>query len=140
VAHTDASVRLEAQHDLGLAYTDRRRLTQSLVNAVLNARTLAGSGKIVVRAARRGEQLHFEVQVLGVVLQPAQLAHALDPLSAVHSPTLRLGSGLALVVTRKLLSLLGGAFEVRNAADGAVFVLTAAAALPDQPATTSAAA
>jgi signal transduction histidine kinase len=126
-------VRFEAPHENGLAQNHRRPQSQCLLNAVLNPRSLAGSGNVIVRASRHSEQLRFEVQVVGVVLQPDQLAHALDPLSGAHRPSLRLGSGLALAVTRKLLSLLGGALEVRNAADGAMFVLTAAAVLPDRP-------
>jgi signal transduction histidine kinase len=126
--------RLETLGDLGVAHTDRRRLNQCLANALLNARCLSPEGLVVLRASRSNDVMRFEVQAAGASLTPEQLAHALDPLSGAHRASSRLaGSGLALVVTRKLLSILGGAFEVRSNAEGATFVLNAAAVLPAAP-------
>ena len=124
----DANLRTRATGDLGTAYTDRRRLTQSLVNAVQAARQLAPDGRILLSAARFGQTLRFEIQAQGAKLDAENAAPSDSPLMAGEA----LGhGGLAIAVTHKLMRLLGGALEVNSGPQGVSFVLTATATLQD---------
>lgn len=125
---------VEVRGDLGVAYTDRRRLRQCLTNILTNACRLAEGGEVRLIARRErlasGDVLRFLIHDDGAPITAAQLARAFEPFAELD-PALskRLGgAGLGLTITRKVLTLLGGGLDAHSLGDaGRSFVLTAPA-------------
>ena len=129
-----------AQKNLGLAYemeagcpercvSDPTRLRQVIANLVSNAVkfTAAGDVRVVVRA--QGEQLHFAVHDSGIGIPEESRSRLFQAFSQVDASTTRRygGSGLGLIICKRLAALLGGAIEVESEAGrGSVFRFTIA--------------
>ena len=94
-------------------WTDPTRLRQILINLLGNAVkfTEAGVIRLIVRyVAGESPVLRFDVVDMGVGMTPAQVARLFQPFTqADGSMTRRFGgTGLGLVISRKLAQLLGG--------------------------------
>jgi signal transduction histidine kinase/CheY-like chemotaxis protein len=112
--------------------SDPTRLKQILLNLVSNAIkfTEAGSVRIVVRC-NEPESAHPELRVdvadTGIGMTPEQARRVFAPFSQGDSSTTRRfgGSGLGLVISRRLANLLGGDITVESMPmHGSVFQLT----------------
>lgn len=123
---------VEMVGDLGGAYTDRRRLHKCVMSVIACLRDLSPHAPVIVKASRFDNVLRFEVTAEGVTLSPDMLASAQRPFNSHASISRAIGGSLGIAVTQRLLKLLGGGLEARNSMLGAVFVLTAHAALPEQ--------
>ena len=114
-------------------HTDPTRLRQILVNLVGNAIkfTKSGSIKLVVKmqeAAAHGNPLiEFHVTDSGIGVSPEQLAKLFEPFSQADASTTRLfgGTGLGLVISKRLARVLGGELTVRSElGQGSTFSVT----------------
>ena len=112
---------------------DPTRLRQALLNYLGNAVKFTEHGSIDLRVRlleRQGDHLllRFAVSDTGVGLAPEQIARLFQPFEQADSSTTRRhgGTGLGLVVTRRLAELMGGEAGVSSTPDvGSTFWFTA---------------
>ena len=100
--------------------TDPTRLRQILVNLVGNAIkfTETGSVEVAVRLEEFSSHsvLRFEVTDTGIGMAPEQIARLFQPFAQADASTTRKfgGSGLGLVICRRLANMLGGDISVES--------------------------
>jgi CheY-like chemotaxis protein/anti-sigma regulatory factor (Ser/Thr protein kinase) len=104
---------------------DRRRLKQVLSNLASNAvkyNRERGEVVLTLRPAADGRRV-LEVRDTGRGFTPAQLAQLYQPFTRfVRDDEVQEGTGIGLVITRRLVELMGGRLEVQSAPDqGSVF-------------------
>jgi len=94
---------------------DPTRLRQALLNYVANAIKFTAAGSVTLRcipegANEAGEMLRFEVVDTGPGLQPAVIERLFAPFEQADNSATRSfgGTGLGLVITRRLAQLMGG--------------------------------
>ncbi|HET7793850.1 MAG TPA: ATP-binding protein [Rhizobacter sp.] len=121
---------------------DPMRLEQILLNFLSNAIKFSERGDIhvharAVPAADNTVMLHVEVQDHGIGISPEQQARLFQPFSQADDSTSRRygGTGLGLVIAKRLAGLMGGNIGVRSAPGaGSTFWMTARlATVPDEP-------
>ncbi len=122
--------------DLGHIRSDHGKLRQCLLNLASNACKFTENGEIAIGVKRvdiAGEPaMEFAVRDNGIGLSAAQLARLFQPFTQADGSTTRRygGTGLGLVITRRLAQLMGGDVSVVSTpGEGSVFTLTVAAAL-----------
>ncbi len=101
---------------------DAGRVRQVLLNLLSNAVKFTHEGEVVVRVtgrALRGREAELEVRVsdTGIGIPPERLHRLFQPFSQVDSSTTRQygGTGLGLVVSKRLCELMGGTIGVDSA-------------------------
>jgi PAS domain S-box-containing protein len=112
---------------------DPLRLEQILLNFLSNAIKFSEHGEIrmrarVARSASDAVMLHVEVQDHGIGISPEQQARLFQPFSQADDSTSRRygGTGLGLVIAKRLAHLMGGNVGVRSAPGvGSTFWMTA---------------
>lgn len=114
---------------------DPHRLRQILLNFLSNAVKFTSAGQVVVEVEKlaggeRGVQLCFSVHDSGVGVDQATIDRLFRPFSQGDTSSRRQygGSGLGLVICRKLAEMMGGEAGYRGAAfphGGATFYFTA---------------
>ncbi|MCE1170461.1 MAG: response regulator [Azovibrio sp.] len=112
---------------------DVMRLRQGLLNYASNAIKFTQAGSICLRARllqTRGEQLlvRFEVADTGIGLAPEQMGRLFQAFEQADASTTRKygGTGLGLVITRRLAELMGGEAGVESTLGvGSTFWFTA---------------
>ncbi|MDE2440556.1 MAG: response regulator [Betaproteobacteria bacterium] len=112
---------------------DRTRLSQALLNYVSNAIKFTESGSIMLRASvleedERSLMVRFEVQDSGVGIAGDVLPRLFRPFEQADNSTTRQygGTGLGLVITQRLVELMGGQAGVESKpGEGSTFWLTA---------------
>ena len=94
---------------------DPTRLQQALLNYAANAVRFTSSGQVVVRVRTAAETatrlcLHVEVEDTGIGIDAATLARLFSAFEQADNTSTRAhgGTGLGLVITRKLAQLMGG--------------------------------
>jgi len=122
--------------------SDPVRLRQILVNLVGNALkfTAHGGVEVVVRhqentSPQQGPQMVFEVRDTGIGLTQEQIDRLFQPFTQADSSTTREfgGTGLGLVICRKLVEALGGDIHITSRpGEGSTFTV-AVAATPAAP-------
>ena len=131
-----------AEKQLGLAYqidagcpdrltSDPTRLRQVLANLVSNAVKFTSTGDIQVLVHREADTLCFAVRDSGIGIPEEAQARLFQPFSQVDASTTRRygGTGLGLVICKRLVELLGGSIEVESEPGrGSVFRFTIALA------------
>jgi len=114
---------------------DPGRLRQALVNLVGNALKFTDRGQVTLRVREEGEQaepgsqvLRFEVRDTGIGIAPDALARLFQPFAQADGSTTRRfgGTGLGLVISKRLVELMGGQLGVMSEpGEGSVFWFTA---------------
>ncbi|MDX2097925.1 MAG: ATP-binding protein [Leptolyngbyaceae cyanobacterium bins.59] len=113
---------LEIEESLEYVVADPRRLRQMLLNLLTNAVKFTAQGTVglkVYQTSRRGDgspgaMIHFAVWDTGIGILEEDQRLLFSPFSQIDSSLARQhqGTGLGLVITRKLAELQGGTVEV----------------------------
>jgi PAS domain S-box-containing protein len=114
-----AEVRLEitVQPDLPPLVADERKLKQILINLLSNAVKFTPAGGAVRMAAQRDPgsgELVVTVADTGIGIAPADIPRVMEPFGQVDNPINRKyrGTGLGLPLTKGLVELHGGSFQL----------------------------
>ncbi|MEK7877862.1 MAG: PAS domain S-box protein [Pseudomonadota bacterium] len=111
---------------------DRTRVKQVLINLLSNAikYNQAGGSVVVECSASASQRIRVSVKDTGAGLSPEQLAQLFRPFSRVGQETsAEEGTGIGLVVTKRLVELMGGAIGVASTiGEGSVFWIELVAA------------
>jgi signal transduction histidine kinase/ActR/RegA family two-component response regulator len=128
-----------AAHDAVMA--DRTRLKQVLLNLLSNAvKYNRDGGQVAVSCRRSGAMLRIGVRDTGAGLHPEQLRQLFQPFNRLgQEGGTQEGTGIGLVVTKRLVELMGGSIGVDSTpGQGSEFwvelPLAAPQAAPDTPA------
>ena len=134
-------ITLQVQLDAGAGHAlgDETRIKQVISNLLSNAIKYNQPGGRVVLSSHRlpGQRLQIRVLDTGLGLTPSQQARLFQPFNRLGreaSPTE--GTGIGLVISRRLAELMGGSLQVESSAgQGCTFVLTLPLAepRPDSP-------
>ena len=114
------SVELELQvlDDPPALFADERKIKQILVNLVMNAvKFTEEGGKVTVRVWCRAECGYvFEVVDTGIGMAPKDIPLALSQFGQVNGPHNQKhdGTGLGLPLTKALVEMHGGSFEIQS--------------------------
>ena len=104
---------------------DRTRLKQVLLNLLLNAiKYNSPNGAVVVECDLTGpDTLRIGVRDTGTGMSPDQMAHLFQPFNRLGKETgVEQGTGIGLVVTKRLVELMGGSIGVESTVDvGSLF-------------------
>jgi two-component system phosphate regulon sensor histidine kinase PhoR len=110
-----------------LLHLNRTLLYSALYQIILNAiRFNRAGGRVIVRAARAGEQVGIAVVDTGIGIPQADLEQIFEPFFQVEDHNIRRvgGLGLGLSIARHSLHQIGGAISVKSIiGQGSVFTL-----------------
>lgn len=100
-------------------YSDAKRLKQVILNLLSNAVKFTPSGGKVTLSARygiTGTTMIIEVKDTGIGMAPKDISKALSPFGQIDSELSRKyeGTGLGLPLTKKLVELMGGRFDIKS--------------------------
>lgn len=112
----------------GIIATDRLRLRQVLTNLLGNALRFTENGTITLTYDSSGDVLRFAIADTGIGLHPNQISKLFGLFSQADQSTTRKygGTGLGLVLSRRLAEALGGdvVLERTGPGEGSTFVAT----------------
>lgn len=123
---------IETEDDLEID-ADPRRLGQALTNLLLNAVKFSDSGaRIVLRGlAHSPETTHIEVEDQGIGIPEEELEGIFDTFEQGKAGQEAGGSGLGLMIARRLVELHGGTLSVESQVGvGTRFIMSLPAAFP----------
>ena len=115
---------------------DATRLRQVAMNLVSNAVKFTERGRVSVRLLAEGAWLMLEVRDSGIGMTPEAQARLFQRFTQAESSTTRRfgGTGLGLVITRKLAEAMGGSISVASApGQGSTFTVRLPITLADAP-------
>ena len=129
-------IELAATIEDGVAHVlrgDPGRLRQALVNLVGNAVKFTEKGQVTVRVRAEAEEpdaqlVRFAVRDTGIGITPEELGRLFQPFAQADGSTTRRygGTGLGLVISKRLVELMGGQLGVMSEpGEGSVFWFTA---------------
>ena len=116
------------------AIGDAVRARQVLTNLIGNALKFTDSGSVTVRIGKAPEGLRIEVEDTGIGIPADKHSLLFQKFSQVESSTVRRfgGTGLGLVISKRLVEGMGGEMGVRSeAGQGSTFWFSLAAAAPE---------
>src|SRR5271166_2195294 len=116
---------------LGVLYTDRTKLKQTLLNLLGNAGKFTQQGRIALEVKRVGEEISFIVSDTGIGMTEEQQGRLFQAFSQADASTTRRygGTGLGLAITKHFCEMLGGSISVESSpGQGSTFTIT----LPDR--------
>ncbi len=115
-ANKGLQLRLELEPDITTLVADPLRLKQMLLNLLFNAVKFTVTGSIRLQVFVKAEFMHFSVWDTGIGISLENQALLFQPYSQVanHVVGREEGTGLGLVVTRKLAELHGGSLELKS--------------------------
>ncbi|MDH3972806.1 MAG: ATP-binding protein [Deltaproteobacteria bacterium] len=121
-------IKLDVDSDVESMTSDRGKLGQVLLNLLSNASKFSGENQsIEVRVKREGNAVEFSVKDYGIGIDSKNIEKLFKPFVQVDSSHSRNyeGTGLGLVICKKLVDVLGGTiwFETR-AGSGSIFYFT----------------
>jgi signal transduction histidine kinase len=109
---------LEVDPALGFLRTDATKLRQVMLNLLGNANKFTEGGTLTVSAWREGGEARFRVQDTGIGMTPDQMARVFQAFAQGDGSTARRygGTGLGLMLSRRLCELLGGTLTLESEA------------------------
>jgi PAS domain S-box-containing protein len=123
-------LKLDIAPDLGESRTDSFKLNQCLLNLLANAAKFTSDGEIAVRAKREraadGDWVEIAVADTGIGMTEEQVSRLFQAFMQADVTTARRygGTGLGLVLTRRMMQMLGGDVSVMSAPGrGSTFTL-----------------
>ncbi len=114
--NVDLVVKIDDDVPAGIS-GDPTRLRQVLLNLLSNAVKFTGKGAVALNVRRgEGDELLFTVRDSGIGLSPEGIAKLFQRFGQAESGTTRQygGTGLGLVISRKLAELMGGTMTVES--------------------------
>lgn len=132
-AATGLDLLYQIDHDVPtLILADKLRLRQILINLVSNAIKFTKRGEVFVGVEVKNKhddqlELEFNVRDTGIGIPPDKLGRLFKAFGQVDSSTTRKygGTGLGLVISEKLVALMGGKISVESIPDeGTTFTFT----------------
>src|SRR5262249_30998085 len=120
---------VDAQENLGVLTVDPMRLRQILLNLLSNACKFTKQGQVKLqgrRVANGGRWIEFAVADTGIGMTSEQQAKLFEEFSQADAMTSQRfgGTGLGLVITRKLAGMMGGDVAVTSEpGKGSVFTV-----------------
>jgi len=127
---------------VGMFYTDRTKLKQSLLNLLSNAGKFTHEGRVKLEVRPAPSEISFIVSDTGIGMTEEQQGRLFQAFSQADASTTRQygGTGLGLAISRHFCEMLGGSIAVESAPGrGSTFTITlsdrgraapAAAAIP----------
>jgi PAS domain S-box-containing protein len=132
------ALKLDIADDVGVSVSDSFKLNQCLLNLLSNAAKFTRNGEIIVRARRDARDfIEIAVSDNGIGMNEEQVAKLFGVYVQADVMTARRygGTGLGLVITQRLLQLLGGEVAVTSVpGKGSTFTLRFPAAFAGQSA------
>ncbi|MEO7913131.1 MAG: response regulator [Roseiflexaceae bacterium] len=132
---------IQPLNELGMLYSDSTKVRQILLNLLSNAAKFTDAGTITLAVERKhaqaGDQFHFRVMDTGIGITSEQLTQLFQPFTQADASTTRKygGTGLGLVLSRRLSELLGGTISVKSTIEvGSCFEFSLPATQAGQPA------
>jgi signal transduction histidine kinase len=116
--------------------TDPQKLRQILVNLASNAAKFTDAGAVTLRAARDGAQVRIDVTDTGCGIRAEDLPRLFMPFGQLEDARTKThaGTGLGLVITRSLATLLGGRATVASRrGEGSTFTVELPLVPPETP-------
>jgi signal transduction histidine kinase len=107
--------------------SDPTRVRQIVLNLLSNAAKFTQDGLVRLEARRDGEFLHVVVSDTGIGMSDEQISRLFQPFTQADASTTRRfgGTGLGLVISRRLTLMLGGDIKVSSTpGSGSVFSVT----------------
>jgi signal transduction histidine kinase/pSer/pThr/pTyr-binding forkhead associated (FHA) protein len=120
IEKNSSKLELDCPPGIGVMYADVTRLRQVLFNLLGNAGKFTQNGRVMLRCRREGigpaETLVFEVSDTGIGMSKEHLSRLFQPFSQADAGTSRKygGTGLGLVISRKLCQMMGGDISVSS--------------------------
>ncbi|HMY50124.1 MAG TPA: ATP-binding protein, partial [Rhodocyclaceae bacterium] len=114
---------------------DPSRISQVLLNLLTNAVKFTERGEVVLRACVREGALVFKVADTGIGIAPDVLGRLFRPFEQADGSITRRfgGTGLGLVISRRLAELMGGTLDARSVPGaGSTFILRLPLRLTDR--------
>ncbi|MDC0670744.1 sensor histidine kinase [Nannocystis radixulma] len=107
---------LDLADDLGEVHHDATRVRQVVINLVGNAIKFTRDGTVTVRLRGNPDLFEIFVEDTGIGIPIDKIERIFEPFTQVDASSTRRyeGTGLGLAVCRRLVSLMGGAIEVRS--------------------------
>ncbi|HUN94053.1 MAG TPA: ATP-binding protein [Burkholderiaceae bacterium] len=95
---------------------DPTRISQVLLNLLSNAAKFTEQGEVRLTGRRVGDMLEFEVSDTGIGIAPEVMQRLFQPFEQGDRSTTREhgGTGLGLVISRRLAELMGGSLEAAS--------------------------
>ncbi len=115
---------------------DPTRLRQVAMNLISNAVKFTSQGRVSVRLGLHDGRLLLEVTDTGIGLSAEALARVFQPFAQADTSTTRRfgGTGLGLVISRRLLDAMGGTVSVQSEPGrGSCFTVSLPVVLADAP-------
>jgi len=96
--------------------TDRRKLTQVVLNLLANAVKFTERGQVIASLTSEADSVAIRVSDTGVGIPADALQRVFEPFTQVDNSATRRqgGSGLGLTVAARLMQLLGGRIDARS--------------------------
>lgn len=115
----DAKVRLveELPSDHIILKADTKRIKQVILNILSNAvKFTPEGGAVTTKISKTESSVIIEIRDTGVGMAPQDLARALSPFGQVDSKLSKRyeGTGLGLPLTKKLVELMSGSFDMKS--------------------------
>jgi signal transduction histidine kinase/CheY-like chemotaxis protein len=120
VEKNDNKFVIQQINELGILHSDSTKVRQILLNLLSNAAKFTDAGTITLEVERKhdqaGDQFCFRVMDTGIGIAADQLDRLFQAFTQADATTTRKygGTGLGLVLSRRLSELLGGAISVES--------------------------
>jgi signal transduction histidine kinase/DNA-binding response OmpR family regulator len=100
----------------GKLHADPMRVRQVLFNLISNAAKFTKQGRIRLVVERSSDGISFVVEDQGIGMTPEQLSRLFQPFAQAEASTAKKygGTGLGLVICRRLCRLMGGEIDVTS--------------------------
>jgi signal transduction histidine kinase/DNA-binding response OmpR family regulator len=110
------TLELSGLETAGKLHADPLRVRQVLFNLISNAAKFTQKGRIRLAVERNADGIAFAVEDAGIGMTPEQLGRLFQPFSQAEASTAKKygGTGLGLVICRRLCRLMGGEIDVTS--------------------------